>query len=290
MAFAPWPSGGVLMSRSLRSTVLVAALCALLPVAAGAQSRGHAVPRPPAALRPPRPPAVATRGEFIFVGGYFYDPLFGPYPWWMHTAYPRWYAPAFEYRAELRVQAKPKEAAVYVDGFYAGIVDDFDGIFQRLLLPPGGHAITLYLAGYRTINRSLYLRPHATTTLHETMALLPPGVVSELPPIQPLVPPPPPGSFRQPRTPPPVVAAPPPIAGDVEDYATLDLRIVPRDATVLIDNMIWPAAADGHLVVQLGEGMHTIDVAREGYRRFTTSVDLVQGETTSFSVGLTREP
>jgi hypothetical protein len=40
--------------------------------------------------------------------------------------------------------ARPEEAAVYVDGFYAGIVDDFDGVFQKLLLPPGDHTIVLY--------------------------------------------------------------------------------------------------------------------------------------------------
>jgi hypothetical protein len=33
------------------------------------------------------------------------------------------------------VLATPKEAAVYVDGFYAGVVDDFDGVFQSLPLP-----------------------------------------------------------------------------------------------------------------------------------------------------------
>ena len=39
--------------------------------------------------------------------------------------------------ASLRIEVKPKEAEVFVDGFYAGIVDDFDGTFQRLNVPPG---------------------------------------------------------------------------------------------------------------------------------------------------------
>ena len=200
------------MSRLTRSIVFVAMLCALLSSPAAAQGRRRA-PHPPA---PPRPPAVAVRGEFIFVGGYFYNPMFGPYPWWVHSRYPYAYAPAFDYRAELRIQAKPREAAVYVDGFYAGIVDDFDGIFQRLLLPPGGHNITLFLNGYRTTNDSLYLRPHSTMTLHKTLELLPPGVMSEGPPIAPAVPPPPPGSYRYPTTPPPPLISRPPLP-EVDD-------------------------------------------------------------------------
>ena len=31
----------------------------------------------------------------------------------------------------------PSEARVYVDGYYAGTVDDFDGLFQRLNVSPG---------------------------------------------------------------------------------------------------------------------------------------------------------
>jgi hypothetical protein len=34
-----------------------------------------------------------------------------------------------------------------VDGFYAGIVDDFNGVFQSLPLTPGGHTVVLYVEG-----------------------------------------------------------------------------------------------------------------------------------------------
>ena len=71
----------------------------------------------------------------IFIGGYFYDPFYGPYPWWNRVTYPYWYLPAFDLQADVRIQVTPKElrdTAVYVDGFYAGVVDDFDGVFQAL--------------------------------------------------------------------------------------------------------------------------------------------------------------
>jgi hypothetical protein len=75
---------------------------------------------------PPRPsrPAVVLRGH-VFIGGYYDDPLFGPYPWWPRTHYPYRYFPVYDDRAEVRVLATPKSTAVYVDGFYAGIADDF---------------------------------------------------------------------------------------------------------------------------------------------------------------------
>ena len=85
--------------------------------------------------------AVIVRGH-VFIGGYFYDPFFGPYPWWPRTAYPYWYFPVFDNRAEVLLRVQPKEAedaAVYVDGFYAGIVDDFNGVFQSLPLTAGAH-------------------------------------------------------------------------------------------------------------------------------------------------------
>ncbi len=143
-------------------------------------------------------PYYATRGSYVFVGGYFYDPFYGPYPWWPASAYGWGYYPVFDYRAEVRIQGTPREAAVYVDGFYAGIVDDFDGTFQRLPLTPGGHRIELFLEGYRTVRKSLYLQPGSTLKLHETMTPLAAGETSERPEVAPAVPPPPDGTYTAP--------------------------------------------------------------------------------------------
>src|SRR6185436_10938111 len=41
----------------------------------------------------------------------------------------------------IRIQGAVRNAEVYVDGSYAGIVDDFDGSFQRLDLEAGAHSI-----------------------------------------------------------------------------------------------------------------------------------------------------
>jgi hypothetical protein len=47
------------------------------------------------------------------------------------------------YYGDVRLRVKPREAQVFVDGYYAGIVDDFDGVFQRLTLTVGPHDIEI---------------------------------------------------------------------------------------------------------------------------------------------------
>jgi hypothetical protein len=44
----------------------------------------------------------------------------------------------------------PGNAQIYVDGIFAGVVDDFDDTSAPLLLAPGGHYVEIRLAGYRT--------------------------------------------------------------------------------------------------------------------------------------------
>jgi hypothetical protein len=132
--------------------------------------------------------------------------------------------------------ASPKSAAVYVDGFYAGIVDDFDGLFQPLPLLPGGHTIALYLEGYRTVNKSVYLTPGSTLKLHEDLERLPPGLASAPPAVAPVLPPPPPGTYidvrPSPREPPQPPAPQPGAQAphfstevDVRDGETTELNV-----------------------------------------------------------------
>lgn len=245
------------------------------------------------APHPPRPPAhgVVIRGE-VFIGGYFYDPVWGPYPWWPRPVYPRYY-PVYDYRAQVRVQAKPTEADVYVDGFYAGIVDDFDGVFQRLPLPPGGHELLLYLEGYRTARFALYLRPASEFNLRHTMVRLPPGIASEPPPTAPAVPPPPPGSFRQPSGTPPVLVPPTPqpsVVSPAAGFGIIDVRVQPLAAELTIDGQRWLTSDAGHFVVQVSTGAHHVEVSKDGYRRFAIDVAVRDTETVPLNVSLMQGP
>lgn len=128
----------------------------------------------------------------VFVGGYygpyyapFYSPFYwGPYAWGPYPYAPYAYGAYVPYYAggEARVLVTPEKAEVYVDGYRAGIVDDFDGAFQRLHVSPGGHDITLYLKGYRTVTQRVYFGEGGTVKIREKMEPLAAGESSEPPP------------------------------------------------------------------------------------------------------------
>jgi hypothetical protein len=225
----------------------------------------------------------------VFVGDYSYDSFFGPYPWWQR-AYPFPYDSVYDNRAEVRVLVTPEEAAVYVDGFYAGIVDDFDGIFQRLPLPPGAHEIALYLAGYRTVHERVHLMPASTFNLRCTMERLPAGETSDALIVALPFPPPPVGSFIPPRTPPRTA---PPRAAEASTatsrHGTLALQVQPLNAEVSIDGELWANSDAARFVAELSAGLHRGHVAKSGYQRFSTALQVRDGETTALNVSLTPE-
>lgn len=237
----------------------------------------------------PAPPLVLERTRVVFVGGYFYDPTFGRFPWWSPLVY-RHPVIVFEGRAQVRLQVTPRSAAVYVDGFYAGVVDDFDGFFERLPLLPGGHTIALYQNGFGTITRHIYLSPGSELRIREDLLPLPLGIPSEPPAMVATLPPPPPGSYVAPYTAPlgqpqaPTLQA----AKPAEGFGLLSLRFRPADAVVKIDGQEWLSAAPGELVIHLGVGTHVIGLTAPGYQSFSTQVEIRDGETAELNVSAPR--
>jgi PEGA domain-containing protein len=69
----------------------------------------------------------------------------------------------------LRLDVTPKNANVYVDGAIAGTVDDFNGHFQRMKLPPGPHQIELRARGYVREQFDVNIRPGETLRYHDRM-------------------------------------------------------------------------------------------------------------------------
>jgi len=127
--------------------------------------------------------AQPFRGRVVVVPRpYVYAPFYDPF-WRYDPYYPYAGYPVGRPNADVRTEVTPKQAQVYVDGFYAGVASDFDGVFKRLHLTPGGHAITLYLEGYRTVTQDVYVRPDSTFKLNETMERLSAGQASEPPPL-----------------------------------------------------------------------------------------------------------
>ncbi len=70
----------------------------------------------------------------------------------------------------VRMKVEPKDAEVYVDGYYAGIVDDFDGMWQQLRLDEGGYHIEVRKPGMATLTFDVRVQPGRTITYRGRMA------------------------------------------------------------------------------------------------------------------------
>lgn len=73
------------------------------------------------------------------------------------------------YTGNLKLKVRPKTAEVYVDGYYVGIVDDFDGAFQELSLtadPNAGmtHRVEIRAPGIQPVTFEVRLQPGQTIT------------------------------------------------------------------------------------------------------------------------------
>jgi hypothetical protein len=233
--------------------------------------------------------SVVAVGGFLY-RPWFYDPWYGwgyPYGWYPPYAYAGRYVDA----AALRLQVEPKETEVFIDGYYAGTVDDFDGFFQRLRLEPGEHEVQLYLQGHRTVRQTVYLQPTGTFRVKHTMQPLAAGETPDPRPNPPAGSPPQSGRYdafgRRERAERPELPARP---GRDSDFGALAIRVQPGEAEVLVDGERWdgPDTSD-RLVIQLAEGEHRVEVRREGFSTYSSTIRVRRGETTSLNVSLVRE-
>jgi PEGA domain-containing protein len=302
------------LKLTLTPVVLVATIGTLWSTPTGAQVRARGGVRV----------APRTRAVVVVGGGYgrpfyrpYYRPFYSPFysPFYFDPFYGPYYPPFYwssqvyggrfyDGEASLRLQVSPRETEVYIDSYYAGTVDDFDGIFQRLHIEAGSHDVTLYLDGHRTVHQRIYLQPTGTFRLRYTMQPLGAGEVAEPRPVQPAQPPQPqgappgppggPGSYPPlpPRSgpfPPPQGPPPGPPQGARSDAGTLAVRVQPAGADVLIDGERWQGpSGDERLVVDVSPGRHHIEVRRDGYRTYQSDVDVRPGETTTLNVSLSR--
>ena len=203
--------------------------------------------------------------------GFYYGPYYGPYyPGAGSVALVRFNEGA------LRLKVRPVDTEVYVNGYYAGVVDDFDGVFQRLYLPRGEHDITLRLRGYESHALPVRVRAGQTIDIVHDMRRLPAG--------RPDVPPPAPRPVPREWTEPPAYGEQP-----ASPYGILALRTDPSDAQVIVDGEAWaPVAGQPEFVIHLVAGWHQIDVRRDGYQPFTTRVELMEGQTVRLDASLVR--
>ena len=74
------------------------------------------------------------------------------------------YVPHYQGAGSLRLKIKPADAKVYIDGYYVGMVDSFDGVFQKLNVDAGPHKVELRADGYQTTEFDVVVTPGDTAT------------------------------------------------------------------------------------------------------------------------------
>ena len=303
------------MRASVLLTASVIASITFLPSLADAQVR-VARPRPAVPAR-----SVVVSRPTVFVGGYYYPTLYRASLWYdpWYSGYYGFYGPAYyqypiygpgrgyyDRSGSVRLQVSPQQAEVFVDGYFAGTVDDFDGVFQRLNIEPGDHEIQIYLAGYRPFSQRFYLQPGKSFNVRHTMQPLGPGEAA------PARPDPAPQAGPGPYFGDPAAGArgaragrggrgeaagprggaagPGRQNGSAEGFGSLSLRVQPADAEVLIDGEPWQGSQGAEpLVVQLGAGTHHVEIRKDGYRTYLTDIPLGNGQVRTLNVSLTKQ-
>jgi hypothetical protein len=253
-----------------------------------------------------------------FYAGWY--PVYGQYP--IYGQYPRsrYYSGNW---SSARLQVKPRDAQVYLDGYFVGIVDQFDGIFQRLDVPTGEHDLVVYLKGFKSYRQRTLFRPGETYHFKAILEPLPTGMAEEPPP-QPSanrpdpyrqdpygrdpynrdpyardpygrdpgqdpnrdpMPPPQPGERGRPMPPPERPGDR--RSSDSSNFGTLNIRVQPGDAVVVIDDEKWDSPdAGSRLVVQLAGGSHRVEVRKDGFKPYNSTIQIRPGETQSLNISL----
>ncbi len=96
------------------------------------------------------------RGYFYFDLHYdsyvFYPPTVARY-----DNYGTYYGDYGYPTGELKLQVRPRDAQVFINGAYAGTVDEFDGTFQSMRLEGGEYQVEIVLPGYEPLDFDVHI-------------------------------------------------------------------------------------------------------------------------------------
>jgi hypothetical protein len=150
---------------------------------------GRAIPRPADLPVGAGNSSGSSNIGTVYYGGYYpwgYGGLGlgGYYGWYDPWGYDPYYGGGYGYGygrgyysspwdGGLRLRVKPNDAEVYVDGYYAGIVDEFDNVFQHLRIETGPHRIEVRQDGYEPLTFEVRILPDRTITYKGQLKRLP---------------------------------------------------------------------------------------------------------------------
>jgi hypothetical protein len=97
---------------------------------------------------------------YMYGGGY--SPGYGGYGYDSYGSYGT--SQRYGETGSLRLKVKPSNAQVYIDGYYVGVIDSYDGAFQKLGIEAGPHRVELRAEGYETVQFEVIVVPGETIT------------------------------------------------------------------------------------------------------------------------------
>ena len=127
----------------------------------------------------------STFGLGFGVGSPYYYPRYSYYPYYPYYSYGhyghRGYGqPGYGYgygggyaTGELRLKVRPRHAQVFVDGYFVGNVDSFDGVFQSLRLEEGAYQIEIRAPGYEPLILDVRILPGEKIVYEGVLAPVP---------------------------------------------------------------------------------------------------------------------
>ena len=223
-----------------------------------------------------------------YSGWGWYGPAYWGY-WWPY-AYYGWYpyggspwgvgysVPSVgNVGGSIRVLVDPPGTRVYVDGYYVGVAEEFDGLLERLHVPMGTHEISFRLEGHRTWRVRVWVGASGTLKLDHEMEEGTGETFEDLA-----------GDVGRREGPRPGESrgggyAPGP-PGEAA-HGLLRLTVEPDDASVYVDGSFRGPGRDvGPL--PLPPGPHRVEVVRPGYRTEEREVDLAPDEPVDLTVVL----
>jgi hypothetical protein len=240
-----------------------------------APKTGQVVPRPPADARnePEHPRRPPESGPVVIP--YPVGPWWGPYPY-PYPPYGGWRVYGNWQSAQVRLDVTPKDAQVYVDRYYAGVVDDYDGVFQHLSLLSGAHLVEIRKTGYRSLAIELNLYPGESITYRRVMepstdALESCSPASALPP-----------GVEEGAAPPPVDLSARP--GDVK------FDVTPKDAEIYLDGFYAGIVNDfnGSQHLQVAAGRHHVSLKMAGYEPIEVELSIESNRTITYRTTMTQ--
>jgi hypothetical protein len=98
-------------------------------------------------------------------GHFYFDLHYNSYIWHPYSVYRYGTYGSYGYPVgELRLKVHPRDAQVFIDGSYAGRVDEFDGVFQSLRLEEGEYQVEIVSPGYEPLAFDVRIFPGEKTT------------------------------------------------------------------------------------------------------------------------------